>query len=226
MPYANIHWIKLKLEILNDKRFIFDCNNDQKWLYIGLLLLAGNTRNSISNDENYIKNRLNLPETSQKIRENLDHLLKIFPKMLSKDGIIKFKNFNDLHNKLGNYFGTPLELQENSKGNKEKIRIEKIRIEKIIYTYIDKKGFNPTKNEAIRNLLYKRNCRTARNLAILSKGEYEKITEAMNWFGDICDKKGYSWTLETIEKWFPEYLVKGKAVEYDKLLEKYNLKKR
>ena len=60
--------VKAVTQILNDKRFIFDCDNDQKWLFLGLILLAGTTQNSVSSDENYLKNRLNLPENTQKIK--------------------------------------------------------------------------------------------------------------------------------------------------------------
>jgi hypothetical protein len=199
MPYANIHWIKLKIEILNDKRFIFDCNETQKWLFIGLLLMAGVTKNSVPDDENFLKNRLNLSENSQKIRENLQHLFKIFPKLVSKDGVIKFKNFNEFHNKIGNYFGTPLELQSESKGNKEKIRIEKIRIDKLRGVFLD------LKNLDIKNYYPDDFARSARAIVgLLNKagGQDELVVEGLKWIS----KQNYEWTLETLIKKWAEFM--------------------
>ena len=195
MPYANIHWIKLKLEVLNDKRFIFDCNENQKWLFIGLLLMAGVTKNSVPNDENFLKNRLNLSENSEKVRENLGHLFKIFPKMIVKNDVIKFKNFNDLHNKLGNYFGNPLELQSDSNGNKEKSRVEKSRIDKLRGVYISLKNLSLTD---FSSSLYARTGRAIKNLIQLAADKDELVIEGLNWIA----KQGYAWELETlVGKW-------------------------
>jgi hypothetical protein len=156
---------------LNDKRFIFDLNNDQKWLYIGLLLLAGSTKNSIPNDENYIKNRLNLPENSPKIRENIETLLKVFPKLLTKNGNLIFKNFNDLHNKIGNYFGTPSDTQSDAKGNKEKRRTEQIRTE-----YVKLKGWV---GQSLSKDFYGRSGKAINKLCLL--GTDEEILACLKW---------------------------------------------
>ena len=217
MPYANIHWIKLKLELLNDKRFIFDCNNDQKWLFIGLLLLAGSTKNSIADDENYIKNRLNLPETSQKIRENIDHLLKTFPKLITRNGVVKFKNFNEIHNKLGNYFGTPLELQENANGNKDKIREEKIREEQINKVRLE---FVRIKGLDIKNFFpddYARTGKAIKNLVFKAGGKEDLVLEALAWMG----KQSYEWSLETVIKKWADFM---KYKETPDILKKYGKK--
>lgn len=197
MPYTNIHWIKLKLELLNDKRFIFDCNNNQKWLYIGLLLLAATTKNNVSDDENYIKNRLNLPETSQKIREDLDHLLKVFPKMISKNKFIKFKNFNRLHNPLGN----PMDNLWNSNGTpKELLRIEKSRIEKIREEYIKIKGF------CLKDFSsddYARTGKAIKTLLIKAKGNNDLVIKSLQWANN---QKWCDWTLETVIRRWPDFM--------------------
>jgi len=186
MPYANIHWVKIKLEILNDKRFIFDCNDSQKWLYIGLLLLAGSTENKIPNEENYIRNRLNLSETIQETRANLLFLLKVFPKMITKNGFISFINFNQLHNRIGISEGTPMVYAD-------KIRIEQIRTE-----YISLKGF------VIKNLLptdYARMGKAIKSLLERTNGDAELVIKGLQWIS----KQNYSWTLETLDKKWIEF---------------------
>lgn len=210
MPYANIHWIKLQLELLNDKRFIFDCNNDQKWLFIGLLLLAGSTQNSTPNDEKFLKNRLNLPENESKIRENLDFLLKTFPKMVNKEGVIKFKNFNNLHNRLGISKGTPKELQRDTQ-----IRIDKIRIDKIILHYIKKQGWEESirTNPALQGDIYKRNVRPAKQLLLVANND-DLALKVISTMAETYKLKNLSWTLETVIRHFAEMTTKKAQVQY------------
>jgi hypothetical protein len=50
-------------------------------------------------------------------------------------------------------------------------------------------------------------------MLLLTKGNEEAVIKAMEWFGSVCDGKGLSWTLETIEKWLPEYLSKGRELK-------------
>ncbi len=222
MPYANIHWIKLQIDILHDKRFIFDCNNDQKWLFIGLLLLAGATGNEIPNDENYLKNRLNLPENSQKIRENIDHLCKVFSGIVTKNGTLKFKNFKKIHNRIGNSDGLP-------KDDQRGVQIRKEQIDKIIEEYITLKHIKITNEDGSRNkelvgILWPRNVKPAKNLLLLTQGGSEKILSCMRWFSGICESKGLTWTLETIIRWLPEYVARGEAISQEALRKEFNLK--
>jgi len=99
------------------------------------------------------------------------------------------------------------------------VHVDKIRIDKIIKEYIHKKSIplvleNGTPEEkAATSAFWKRNVRTAKNLAILSKGNTQQVIDAMEWFGGLCERKNLSWSLETIEKWFPDFMAKGKAIE-------------
>jgi hypothetical protein len=203
MPYANIHWIKLKLELLNDKRFIFDCNNDQKWMYIGLLLLAGGTGNKIPNDENYIKNRLNLPESAPKIRENLDFLIATFPKLTDKNGCFKFKNFNALHNRLGNSEGNPEELQRGVQIREDKSRLEQIR-----------KDYNKIKGYAFSDLTkvqFGRDYKAIKVLLKLAGGNDSLVSDCFVW---ASKQKWCDWTMETcIKKWNDFMLTRYKVIK-------------
>ena len=200
MPYANIHWVKLKLELLNDKRFIFDCDNDQKWLYIGLILLAGSTSNSTPNDENYLKNRLNITDSAPKIRENITFLLDTFPKLIDKNGTLKFKNFNKLHNRLGNSNGTPKDA---------KIRTDKNRVDKIRTEYIRLKGWL---GQTFDRSFYGRTGKAIGKLCVLTDQDSE-IIDCLNW----TNKKWTDmWTLETcIKKWQDFQASKHKQAKTD-----------
>jgi hypothetical protein len=110
------------------------------------------------------------------------------------------------------------------------LRLDKNTLDKIILHYITIKKFpvynkDGSKDKELEKAIWVRNVKTAKKLAILAKGKVDSVIEAINWFGNICDKKGLSWTLETIEKWYPEFLVKGKTDSYDALLAQFNLKK-
>lgn len=200
MPYANIHWVKLKLELLNDKRFIFDCDNDQKWLYIGLILLAGSTSNSTPNDENYLKNRLNITDSAPKIRENITFLLDTFPKLIDKNGSLKFKNFNRLHNRLGNSNGTPKDAKN---------RVDKNRVDKIRTEYVRLKGWL---GQTFDGSFYGRTGKAIGKLCVLTDQDSE-IIDCLNW---ASKKWTDMWTLETcIKKWQDFQATKVKQAKTD-----------
>jgi len=187
MPYTNIYWVKLKLEILNDKRFIFDCDNSQKWLYVGLLLLAGATQNNIPIDENYLKNRLNLPENTPKIKENVAFLLKTFPKLISKNGHLKFKNFKALHNRVGKTEGSPKEVQKDTQIRAE--QISKIRVEYLSLKNLSLKDFTSTD--------YARTGKTIKTLICRAEGKDDLVIEGLRW---ASNQKWCDWTLETLNR--------------------------
>ena len=194
MPYTNIHWIKLKLELLNDKRFIFDCNDNQKWLFIGLLLLAASTKNKTPSDENYLKNRLNLPDEPQKIAKNLKHLCMLFPKLINKNGFFIFKNFNTLHSNKG----FPADFQRISEGT-PKGAIEKRRIEEIRGEYIKIKGWDI---KSFTSDDYGRTAKAIKTL-ILKANNDELVIKGLIW----CSNQSWcDWTLETLIRRWPSFI--------------------
>ena len=178
-------------------------------LYFCLLLMAGITKNSTPNDENYLKRTLNLGQNNQKIRENLTFLTKTFPKLFSKDGMVKFKNFRKLHHYIGKSEGTPQELQ---------------RMRKIEREYIERKKYNillpdGSENKDKINILYKQHCRAIKQLLIFADGKEDDVLEAIGWLGDSFDKKGLDWNINTIVKWYPEWEKTGKKSPELKRLE-------
>lgn len=101
MPHTQIVFIKLKMELFEDDRFLFDLNDRQKGLYLMLLGLAGKTNNMIRNELNFIKTRLNLKNLEI---SDLESISKTFPKFILHKGYWQFKNFEEHHNW---YLGTP-----------------------------------------------------------------------------------------------------------------------
>ena len=206
MPYANIYWVKLKLELLNDKRFIFDLNDEQKWLFVGLLLLAGSTKNQVPADENYLKNRLNLSQTPEKVLENLTLICKVFPKTVHCNGVVKFKNFSKLHNPTKETHWNPDGTPKDSKNRVDKSRLDKIRTE-----YMGIKGWLETDlqpddygrlHKAIKTLLLKANDDGA-------------VIEALHWIESVSAGK-WEWTLETLVKKWQDYLAYSKMSSVEK----------
>lgn len=222
MAYKNIVFVKLKWKELlhEDTRFIDDLNDAQKGLFLMLFLLAGATDNNIKNDENFLKRTLNLSEKPEKIRETLDIILKTFPKLVSKSGYLKFKNFKDLHNWVGNRSAI---ARDDTRESQDKIRIDKIRLDKILRSYCF------YKNWIFENLSprdFARNYRVIKNLIerCQSVGDDDSVVvQAIEWMS----KQNYEWTLETVDKKWMEFLAKGrKSKEYLEMERMYNEKSR
>ena len=101
MPYTNIVYVKFKLEMLSDIRFTDKLDDEEKLLFMGLLLLAGLTHNNIPDEPKFIKRHLNLALEESKISEKITKICLVFPKVVRKSHFINFKNFNALHNYIG-----------------------------------------------------------------------------------------------------------------------------
>ena len=191
MPYKNIIFVKLFWKDLlhGDDRFIERLDDDQKGLYLMLILLAGATNNNIRNDENYLKRVLNLRNNSENIRKNLLRISEVFPKFVLRGDYYKFKNFNKLHNYVRNADGTP----------KESPRVAKTRIDLIRREYIKIKGF------ALEDFTPDDYARTAKAIKtlILKANNDELVIQGLKWAArqTWCD-----WTLETVIKKWPDIM--------------------
>ena len=203
MPYSNIHWIKLEKRLLNDYRF-YSMSEEAQLIYVKFLMLAAETDNKMPKNTGLIKNALRSKQTENKIQECINEIKNNFPKFKEHKGLYFFKEWGTRCNWIVNK-----ELQRNSKGTPkdaiEEKRIDKIRIDKILHAFVERKNY-PKEH---LSYYYKRYTNTIKTLLTLAGGDTDKVIKAIDWFGGICDKKNLSWTLETIEKWFPDYLVKG-----------------
>jgi len=132
MPYRNIVFVKLKIELLSDYRFTDLLSDRQKLLYLGLILLAGQMENKIPNDASYIKRRLNLSASAEEIKSDIEKIAEVFPKFLIKDNFLSFSNFEEIHNyRFRKSQGIPKQKIRNSQNkNKKKNKNKEKEIEK------------------------------------------------------------------------------------------------
>ena len=187
MPYRNITFIKLLWKDLlhDDDRFTERLDDDEKGLYLMLLLLAGATNNNIKNDENYLKRVLNLRKNSENLRKNVDKILEVFPKLVSANGYLKFKNFKKIHNYIRNADSTPKESQRFAKNRVEEIRKEYIRLKGWDIADFTSDDYGRT-GKAIHTILTKAK-------------DNEEAIRALQW---ASQQKWCDWTLETVcKKW-------------------------
>lgn len=124
MPYKNIVFVKFRIELLSDIRFLDQLDDEGKLIFMGLLLLAGFTQNRIPNNPIFIKRQLNLTLSEGKIDKYITQICTIFPKTIRNSQFIKFKNFNRLHNWIGSKIGEEKESQDKIRKDKDKIRID------------------------------------------------------------------------------------------------------
>lgn len=129
MPYSNITFVKVQMELLEDDRFLFDLTDAQKGLYLMLLALAGKTNNHIRNEIHFIKSRLNLSSLNM---ADIERVSVVFPKLRCSNGYWSFDNFEETHNyimaKYRKSKGTPKErqrLEQNKNKNKKEKENEK-----------------------------------------------------------------------------------------------------
>ena len=236
MPYSNIVWIKLFLSLFEqDDRFLYQLNESQQLLYIKLLYLAGATDNKIPKNINFICNKVNYHHEQGCFTADIDRIKSIFPRFIECEDCYYFNNFHELHNRVsskdltGASKGHPKELQRDipekeKEQEKEhtigdvgspvkghvKSGVSSVRpiIQRIINTLIDVKGFDRTPD--LINHYYKRYGKTAKELAQVSKNNGADVVEAIPCIGNEMTQKGLTWELETVLKWFPAYLTKGK----------------
>ena len=91
--------------------------------------MAGLTQNNAPEDADWFKTRFNLAKKSSEIAQNIDFLKGLFSKLYSKNGTLKFKNFNRLHNQVRLAQGKPKASQRLAQN---RIDIDKNRIDKNI----------------------------------------------------------------------------------------------
>ena len=97
MPYKNIVWVKLYLDLFDDDRFLYKLSERQQLLYLKLLVLAGITRNSVPGNAGFIRNRTNYQENDSCLDEDLSKIVEVYPKFKRRrDGSYYFEKFNEL----------------------------------------------------------------------------------------------------------------------------------
>lgn len=142
-------------------------------------------------------------EKIEKLLKRFSELSLICPKSLERDELYipKMKQYADEWTRRNS------RVTQESLGQIEENRIDKNRIDNVLSHFVTKKNF--PKEPQDLSFYYKRYTNCIKRLLLVTKGDTTKVCQAIDWFGGLCDKKGLNWTLETIEKWLPEYLSKG-----------------
>lgn len=101
MPARSVIWVKLMFnDLLSDpqQRFVNKLNDEQKGLFLMLILLMGFYKNAIPNDPKTLKRVLNLKADEETIKHNIQTICDTFPRGIKNSQVIKFKNYNKFHN--------------------------------------------------------------------------------------------------------------------------------
>ena len=171
------------------------------WLCIEIVAQQGQ-KNRIKNTKSWKKA---LRSASNLSEEKIEKLLKSMAELnlinanALKDGdlwIPKLRKYGDeYYDRLGRL----------SRQGRDFVVLDKNRLDKITTHYIQLKGWKIENNKDLLNDIYKRNVRPAKKLFNLLKNEAE-VLKAMQWVAQTCQNKGLQWTLETVIKWYPDFL--------------------
>ncbi len=123
MPKIRGKFTPLFSELGEDSRWLLECNDRQKFLFILVLMTIYECNNSAPLDPRYYKVRYALAHRLHTIRTDLAHLNAKFPKLLCKDKKLSLCNYRGYEDRVADK--TP--KNKNKKENKkEKENYEKI----------------------------------------------------------------------------------------------------
>ena len=91
----------------------------------------------------------------------------------------------------------------------KKVPLEEIRY--IIEEIIDKKRLDVS-TVPLKNFVFKRYSKAAKELALLTNGDKELAKKAIDWVSGWCEDKGLNWELETVLK----HYISGKSCNFEK----------
>ena len=126
MPRTNIVWVKLKLELFENDRFLYQLNERQQLLYVKLLYLAGRTVNRIPKNMLYIAHKVNYMHGEDNFERDIQQIQSVFPKFIDNDDFYSFENFDKIHNYIEIQKGDTLGVPEGGRKNKKRIRKDNI----------------------------------------------------------------------------------------------------
>ena len=200
MPYVNIVWIKLQVRLLNDHRF-FGMTERSQLFYIKILLLCGANKNKVPKLFQKLRALLRTDCSEVELNESIKEIRSNFPKLMETEEFYFIRGFKSLHNwcSPGSSAGTPKDAVE--KKRKEKIRKEYIT--DVSEFYVLKKQFP---RDELCNDDWVRIQTATRNLILKTKTT-DIAKEAISWQSE----QEYPWTLETVVKKYPEFLVNRKS---------------
>ena len=213
MPYKNIVWVKLKLELLDDRRWQDLCNERQQLLYIKLLMLAGKLDNMIPNDPKYLCRECAYRRYPNELARDIQHLSTVFDKFSVDSAWIQFLNFKELHN-----LGTSHKQKNSRSGDvpekrRRREEEEKRDSEKLFNDLWDQYPKKDGKKEALKHYTasvkteqdYINICKALENYKLtdnVKKGNAQYIKNGSTWFNNWGDWVDYKPPVQTAKREF------------------------
>jgi hypothetical protein len=166
-----------------------------------------------------------LSEKTDSIGENLDVICRTFSGIIRKNGLIKFKRFNRLHNPVGISKGYPKDMQRMEQKRVEENRIDKKRVERILHTFFSLQGWDTlmAKNEKIKKEMLGGRHRKAAITLLNTLDDDDLARRTLNLMSMKAKDGDFSWTIETVLKHLP-VLVKDLTGEVDYFKDKQEKK--
>lgn len=210
MPYANIQWIKLEKRLLNDPRF-FTMSPAGQLFYIKFILLCAHFKNKVPRSISILRQLLRVDYDDPKMESLLNEIREHFPKVLSHKDYYYIKGFKSKHNWVspGSSEGVPKDAADKIRKDKNEDKIRKEKITKVSEFFVSKKGY---RRDELTHDDWCRMQAATKNLLLKAKTTEDAI-EAIEWQA----VQGYTWTLETVVKKYPEFLINRKSPALRKL---------
>ena len=85
-------------ELGNDPRWLMECNDQQKFLFMLILFTIYTTNNSAPDDPHYYKVRYNLRHRCGRVEADLRHIKEHFPKLVCQNKKLSLLNYKGYEN--------------------------------------------------------------------------------------------------------------------------------
>ena len=186
MPYANIHYVKIELRLLNDPRF-FSMSDQAQLLYVKLIILCASLNNKVPRKFELLKEHLRTKHTEAELGKLMEEVREHFPKVLAHKEYYYIKDLSGyLHwVRPRNSLGTPKEV------------IPLVDINKIKEYYVAQKGWDM---KHVPHTQHGRMYTAITQLYELANKNWDLVRESIDW------GKRLGWT-----GWCLEYIIKNWA---------------
>lgn len=114
-------------ELGEDPRWLMECNDQQKFLFILIMLTIYECNNSAPDDPRYYKVRYNLRHRLSTVSTDLAHIKVRFPKLLCKNKKLSLLNYRGYESRVAPHGGIEVEVEEEIEREVEEKKISKPR---------------------------------------------------------------------------------------------------
>lgn len=118
-------------ELGEDPRWLMECNDTEKFLYMLILFTIYTTNGTAPEDPNYYKTRYNLGHRKDNIRAAIEQLKIKFPKLVCSNKKLSLINSTIYKNRVATDGATEEEVEEEVEEEREKDKTNSLSVEKI-----------------------------------------------------------------------------------------------